>query len=228
MVQCVPGASALIKLQRKTCELGNWGLMAKEVFSPSGLDSYLPQTCTRHTGSFFSSLQHQLWSWFWAFWNYKNASISFGKSSENPYSLIWVTTLMAVNTHGTLSPHTFSHWMVQSVPGVFRKLWKCPQTCFCEPSNLSLLAIEVFFFPIVKTAVSIGKKNILAHFYLLYSYNFLNAFESCGKTGCYPLLLISHLTVQFHLIRVTTDMAVNAHRTFSPDIFFLMEWYSVS
>ena len=70
----------------------------------------------------------------------------FGKSSENPYSLIWVTTLMAVNIHGTLSPHTFSHWMVQSVPGVFRKLWKCPQTCFCEPSNLSLLAIEVFWF----------------------------------------------------------------------------------
>ena len=38
------------------------------------------------------------------------------------------------------------------------------------------------------------------------------------ETGCLSLHVGSHLTVQFHLIRVTTGMAVK-HRTLSPDLF---------
>lgn len=37
--------------------------------------------------------------------------------------------------------------------------------------------------------------------------------------------VICCVTAPFHLIRVTTCMAVNTHGTHSPDLFFLMERY---
>ena len=53
--------SLALKLQETCfCESWNWGLMAKEIFSPS--ESWIVTVLNlpeKHTGSFFFSLQHQ-------------------------------------------------------------------------------------------------------------------------------------------------------------------------
>ena len=43
--------------------------------------------------------------------------------------------------------------------------------------------------------------------------------SSLKEAGCLPLLVGNHLTVEFHQIKVTTGMAVNTHRTLSPNLF---------
>ena len=62
---------------REPCfrEPGNWGLMAKAIFSPC--ESWLlsdSNLTERHTGTFFSSLQQQLWSSIWFFWKKQTSS----------------------------------------------------------------------------------------------------------------------------------------------------------
>lgn len=181
---CSRSILTLIKLQRKTFlwtwELGPDG--KRSIFPQWKLDSYCLKLAqdilVRFSLHYNISFGHD----FELSEITRMLQFLFGKSSENPYSLIWVTSLMAVNTHGTLSPHTFSHWMVQSVPGVFRKLWKCPQTCFCEPSNLSLLAIEVFFFfPLWKLQSQSARKTYWLIFIFFTATTFLMLLSLVGK-----------------------------------------------
>ena len=129
---------------------------------------------------------------------------------------------MTLNNHKTLYTAHFSHGTVHCVLGlslhnpetarkhVFVNLaigtcWQKNYFPTVKPGQFSLKSAQnahsfIFFF--IKTTALVKLLNILK------------------ATGCLPLLLRSHLTVQFHLIRVTTHMAINSQRILSPDIFY--------
>ena len=95
------------------------------------------------------------------------------------------------------------------------------RTSFCEPGNWGqmekvvfshLWKLDIFSFKIaIKTHWSIFA--FIATTVLFKFFNYLK------ETGACHFLLGSHLTVEFHLFSVTTNIAVNTHRTLFPDIF---------
>ena len=63
------------------------------------------------------------------------------------------------------------------------------------------------------------QKITLVHFSLHYNNSFGLVFYFLKETGCLPLLPGTSSDRTDSLIRVTTGMAVNTHRTLSPDLF---------
>ena len=63
------------------------------------------------------------------------------------------------------------------------------------------------------------QKNKLVHFLFIITGLFVITWFFWNKKDAISFFLGSHLTVQFHLFRVIIGMAVNTHRTLSPDIF---------
>ena len=106
----------------------------------------------------------------------------------------------------------------------------CLYTTLKQLGNLLLLTLEMW--PRAK------KKNIFCLWKLdshglkparkAHTYSFLwPSFCFLKEIGCLPLLLGSHLTVQYHLIREMTGMELKTKKH-SPQTAFLMEWCSVS
>ena len=69
------------------------------------------------------------------------------------------------------------------------------------------------------STLSLPEKHTLVHCSLNYNNSFGIHFDILEGTGCLPLFVRIHLTVQFHLIRVKAGMAVNTHRTLSYEQF---------
>ena len=63
------------------------------------------------------------------------------------------------------------------------------------------------------------QKNKLVHFLFIITGLFVITWFFWNKKDAISFFLGSHLTVQFHLFRVIIGVAVNTHRTLSPDIF---------
>ena len=135
--------------------------------------------------------------------------------------LLRVTTGMAVNTHKTFSPNPSSLGIVQwRYSGVLTKFWKCRETCFCEPRHWGLMAKEVFSNCESSKAVASNlPEKHTGSFLSLYNKRCSQDSNFHKETNCLPLLLENHLIVQIHLIKLTTDMVDNTHRTLSPDLF---------
>lgn len=63
------------------------------------------------------------------------------------------------------------------------------------------------------------QKNPLVHFSLHYNNSLVRIWVFWKQQTAWHFLLESHLKVQFYLIRVTSGMLVNTHRTLYPAIF---------
>ena len=136
---CSRSIWTLIKLQGKTF-LWTWEL------GPDGKRNVFPQW---KLDSYCLKLAQDILVHFSLHYN-----ISFGHDFEFSeikmmFQLLYEYTYESQYSWNTLPSHLFSLNGTESPRCVFRKLWKCPQTCFCEPSNLGLLAIEVVCFFVV-------------------------------------------------------------------------------
>ena len=182
----------------------------------------------KYSGSFFSLLQ-QFWSIIWVVWN-KQAACHLLLESHLvvQFHLIRVTTGMAVNTLRTLFLDIFSHGMVQYFLGVSTQFGNCRETSFCETGNWGL--IPKYYVPLWNLdscSFNPARKTHWSIFLFIKQQLWSCIWVFWKKQAVWlPLHAGSHLTVQFHLIRVTTGMTVNTKH--SPLISFLMQWYSMS
>ena len=111
--------------------------------------------------------------------------------------------------------HLFS-WNGTMCPRcIFTQLWSCQETCFCETGNWALMVKQVFstFISWIIPASNLPEKHT-GSFFSSWQQQFRLSFWVFQKkhAACH-FLLGGCLTVQNHLISVTTDMAVNTHRT---------------
>ena len=127
---------------------------------------------------------------------------------------------MAVKTHRTLGSDTFSHGRVQCVLAVsFTLLKNCRESCLCELGNGSLMA-KAIFSPAKAGELQpeTFKKDTLVHFLLISPTALVKHQSFLKENAAFHFLLGSHLILLLHLIRVTTGMTFNTHRTISPDL----------
>lgn len=188
--------------------------MVKAIFS------FCENLQEKYIDSFFSSLQ--LFS-----------SIDFPKKQTachlllGRYLTVWfhlisITRGMAANTHRTLSPNLFSHWMLQFILGVF----------FHHSENVRIYHMFLWtweFGPHSKSSIFIWwnldscnlnpDKKYTGSFFSLLQPQLLSHSLVFWKKQAASHFLLGHLTLQFHLIRVTTGMVVNTPKTHSPNIF---------
>ena len=120
--------------------------MAKKLYSPS--ESWIVAALNLpkdHTGSFFSSLQQQLWSSFWVFWKKLAPATSCWKVIRW-YRLTYQGNQMGSSQHSQNSfPWPLFAWNGTLCPrSIFTELWNCRESWFYEPRNWGLLWKEVF------------------------------------------------------------------------------------
>ena len=136
---------------------------------------------------------------------------------------------MAVNTQRAWAPDLFSHGMIQCVLGVsLQNCKKCKEKCYCEPVNWKCIIFSLWKLNNCndKPIHPPPKKNTGSFFSSLQQemWSSIWVFQK-WQASCH-LLLWSHLTIPFPLIKLTTCMEVNTHRTLSPDILcqVMVQW----
>ena len=94
------------------CEHGNWGLMAKAVFSPheSRIDRATKKLPLKYPASLLSSSQQELWSSIYVFW--KTLAFCHFLLASHPREQFHQFRVMTVSTHRTPSCDLISHGMV--------------------------------------------------------------------------------------------------------------------
>ena len=94
------------------CEHGNWGLMAKAVFSPheSWIDRATKKLPLKYPASLLSSSQQELWSSIYVFW--KTLAFCHFLLASHPREQFHQFRVMTVSTHRTPSCDLISHGMV--------------------------------------------------------------------------------------------------------------------
>ena len=129
--------------------------------------------------------------------------------------LIRLTTGMVVNSHRPLSPDLFSYGISHCVPG--ESSLKFLGKKFLWNWEMDLMAKEVFSLSETWIFISLNlPENHIVSFFSslqLWSWFWISEIKRMFPTSAFEVIW------QFHLIRVTTDMAVNTHRTHYPDIF---------
>ena len=205
-------------------ETGYWGLIVKKSFFHLWkLDSFSSKPARKTHSFIFLFIKITALTKFLSF----VAETGFlpllaGMLADSTFNLIRVARGMTVETHTALSPDLFFFFMkLYSVSKVsFLKALNMQRNLFCVPGNWDLM---------VKIIFSHCKSWVLQwHLPEKLTASFLHSLQQqLSPSICVfwkyqavcRFLLRSHLTVQFHLIRVTTGMEVNTQRTLSSDLF---------
>ena len=128
---------------------------------------------------------------------------------------------MAVNTHRTLSQLLFSRHGMVDPRSVFIPLWDCMETSLWTGELRPDLKAVLSLWKLDNCLLKPSRKTLWHFiFFCITTTTMVKYLSSLKEAGCSPLLVGSHLTVKFHQIKVTTGMAVNTHRTLSPNLFF--------
>ena len=127
-----------------------------------------------------------------------------------------ITTGMEINSQRTISPDIFSNGMVQCVLGVsLHNSEAARKHAFVKTGNWALMAKHVFstFISWIIPASNLPEKRTGSFFSSWQQQFWLSFWVFQKKHAACHFLLGGCLTVQNYLIRVTTDKAVNTHRT---------------
>lgn len=188
-----------------------WG--KKNIFCLWKLDSHgLKPARKAHTysflwSSFLFSKRNRLFATF--AWKSSDSSVSSNQGNDRYGTQDSKNTL----------PRPLFLWNGAVCPKSLYTALKLHGNMFCELGIWCLMAKESFSLVKFNSCRKKLSRKTLVSFFFSSQQQLWSSFCFLKEKGCLPLLLKGHLTVQFHLFRVTIVLAVSAHRPLSHDHF---------